>query len=344
MKKLILSLLGLALGATVALAQAPAPLKVAWTIYPGWQPIALTAMKLQGKGNPSFLEKRTSENGSNVEVILFKEYIASINAMTAGSVDACAMTLQEALSIPTDSGVPVRVFVVNDYSNGNDQLLGPKGSKITDLAGQSVLCEEFSVSQFLVAQALKASGIDLRKVSFKHTPGDEIPKVFLSSNPAPFVCTWNPHVTRIVESGKAEVLFTSKQIPGQIVDCIVIREDRIAGNEKAIQAFVNAYFDVLAFWQTPANEELAVKAMTNKAEMDSRNPADLALFRKMLDATAIYKTPKEAAAFMKSADLAKTHDSIRQALVDFGAFKGTNPEKYQVKVDTTWVDAAANRK
>ena len=198
MKKIIAIVISCLLS-IAAFAQQGEPLKVAWTIYPSWQLIALTNMKLQGKGNPSFLEKRTAENKSDVEVILFKEYIASINALTAGSVDACAMTLQEALSIPTDSGVPVKIFVVNDYSNGNDKLLGPKGSKISDLIGNSVLCEEFSVSQTLVAEALKANKIDLKKVNFKHTPGDEIPKVFLSSDKPPFVCTWNPHAQRILE-------------------------------------------------------------------------------------------------------------------------------------------------
>ena len=341
MKKIIITLLSSLLISTSLMAAGP--LKVAWTIYPSWQLIALTNMKLQGKGNPSFLERRTAENKSDVEVILFKEYVASINALTAGSVDVCAMTLQEALSIPTDNGVPVRIIVVNDYSNGNDKVLGPKGSKLEDLIGNSILCEEYSVSQTLVVEAMKSKKLDWHKVNFKHTPGDEIPKVFLSSDKPPFVCTWNPHAERIANSGKAEVLFQSSQIPGKIIDCIVIREDRIAGNEKAIQAFVNAYYDVIDFWQTPATSEIAVRAMTNKAEMDSKNPADLALFKKMLDATFIYKTPAETLAFMNDPKTSKTHDEIRQALADFGAFKGTSPEKYQVKMDTTWVEAAAKR-
>ena len=58
MKKIIAIVLSCLLS-IAAFAQQGEPLKVAWTIYPSWQLIALTNMKLQGKGNPSFLEKRT---------------------------------------------------------------------------------------------------------------------------------------------------------------------------------------------------------------------------------------------------------------------------------------------
>ena len=89
-----------------------ADFKVATSIYPGWMDNWLMEMKLD-KGEPSFLEKRLKETGkgAGVKIEKFKEYIPSIEALVAGKVDACTMTLGEALAFPADSGVPVVILL-----------------------------------------------------------------------------------------------------------------------------------------------------------------------------------------------------------------------------------------
>src|SRR4051812_8810876 len=92
---------------------------VATSIYPGWMDNWLMEMPLE-KGKPPFLKRRTQEGGVTVNIKKFKEYVPSIEAMVAGKVDACTMTLGETLAFPEDSGVDAVIFLVHDYSNGND--------------------------------------------------------------------------------------------------------------------------------------------------------------------------------------------------------------------------------
>jgi NitT/TauT family transport system substrate-binding protein len=315
---------------------AQAAIKVAWTPYPSWQILPASTLNLDGKG--SFLDRRTKENGSKVEIVKFKEYTVSITAMVAGEVDACAMTVQEALSFAVDGGVPVRVILVNSYSNGNDALFGPKGSTLKDLEKNPVLLEEFSCSQYLAYSAFKANGLDPAKLTIRNTPGDEIPKVFLPAKVKPFAATWNPHVVRIQESGEAETLFASDKIPGQIIDAVVIREDRVKGNEAAIEALVKSYYDFIRYWQTPANAERATRALASTADM--KDPEQVELFKKTLKTTHFYSDPAAAAAFMESQEIQASVGKIRDALITFGAFKGEKPQNYTLKFDTTWVKLA----
>src|SRR2546430_5137065 len=104
-----------AIGLLVPSVSDAAALKVAWTPYPSWQILPASTLNLDGKG--SFLSRRMAETKGHVDIVKFKEYTVSCTALAAGEIDACAMTLQEALSFPVDSGVPVTVILVNDYSN-----------------------------------------------------------------------------------------------------------------------------------------------------------------------------------------------------------------------------------
>lgn len=317
-------------------ATASAALKVAWTPYPSWQ--VLPAMALLPTKDNSFLAQRMKETGGKVEIVPFKEYVPSITSLVAGQIDACAMTIQEALSFPTDSGIPVTIILVTSSSNGNDAIFGPPGAKINDLVANGIILEEFSVSQFLVYEACRQNGIEPKSVAVRNTPGDEIAKVFLNAKKKPFVATWNPHVVRIQESGQATTLFTSKQMPGQIVDTIVIRNDRIKGNEPAIEAFVKAYFDYLNHWGKRENSDRALRALASTVDM--RTPEDVELFRKTVETTRFYRTPAETVTLMEGPELRATHDKVRAALIHFGAFKGEKPESYRVAIDATWVKKA----
>ena len=314
-------------------------LSVGWSIYPGWQDNALMAMKLI-PGQPSFLEQREKEANAKVEISKFKEYTPSIDALVAGKLDAVALTLSDGLGIPVDSGVPITCILIDDFSNGNDAICAPKGTKFEDLAGKDILCEQYSVSQYLVWRALQKKGLKATFVNLRNTPGDECAKVFLtgiaSGNPVT-VATWNPHVLRIKNSGKADLLFTSKEIPGEIVDMVVVRTDRIAGKEKAIAAYVKAHYDVMRYYTDPKTHDKAVRAMTSSSEL---SPEDAPLFGGMLDSTRFYLTPEETATFMDSKELRDQNDRLRTFLTDAGAFKGAHPETYSVAVDSSFVKQA----
>lgn len=335
-KTLLTVLLGAATLAGTAPAQSP-PLKVATSIYPGWMDNWLMEMQLE-KGQPSMLAKRTAAaGGAKVEIVKFKGYIPSVEALVAGQVDACTMTLQEALSFPEDSGIEAVVLLVHDYSNGNDGVLVPKGWKLDAIKGRSIVGEEFSVSQYLISRWLQKNSKPRDYLVFKNTPGDDVSKVFLAAvgtKEEVAGATWNPHVLRITQSGKSELAFSSRDIPGEIVDCLVIRKDRIAGREKAIQAYVDAHYDVMAYFTDPKTRDRAIRAMTVAAEF---SPEDAPLYSQMLAATRFYTTKAETAAFMAGPEVRETQKKVKAFLKEFGAFKSKDPDKLEVEFDTRFL-------
>lgn len=324
-------------GALLGFGSAPAQdLKVATSIYPGWMDNWVMEMPLE-KGQPTILAKRSQAAGVKIEIVKFKEYIPSVEALVAGKVDACTMTLQEALSFPEDSGIEVVVLFIHDYSNGNDGVLVPKGWKLADMQGKSLVAEEFSVSQYLVSRWLQKNGKKRDYLTFKNTPGDDVSKVFLAAaggKDAVAGATWNPHVLRIMQSGKAETAFSSKEIPGEILDCFVVRKDRIAGKEKALQAYIDAHYDVMASFTGAATREKTIRAMTVAAEFTGD---DAPLYSQMLAATRFYTTKAETIAVMTGAEVKETQTKVKAFLKEFGAFKSKDADKLEVEFDTRFL-------
>lgn len=322
--------------ATTLQAAEPQEFNVATSIYPGWMDNWLMEMPLE-KGKPPFLARRSKEFGATVHINKFKEYVPSIEAMVAGKVDACTMTLGEALSFAEDSGVDAVILFVHDYSNGNDGVVVPKSWTLESMKGKTFIAEEFSVSQFLMHRWLQKNGKPRDYLTFKNTPGDDVSKAFLATVGKPDAiagATWNPHVLRIVQSGKADVAFSSREIPGEIVDALVVRKDRIAGREKAIEAYIKAHYDVMDYFTASATRDRAIKAMTVSAEFTGE---DAPLYSKMLDSTRFYTTREETVKFMEGDEIHETQKKLRGFLKEFGAFKSPDPEKLAVDFDTRFL-------
>ena len=93
---------------------AKAPLKIAYSDWPGWTAFEIGIQKGWFK-----------EAGVDVEFSWF-EYAPSMEAFTAGKVDAVMMTIGDAL-VTGAPGARSVAILVTDYSNGNDMIVAKPG-------------------------------------------------------------------------------------------------------------------------------------------------------------------------------------------------------------------------
>lgn len=276
---------------------------VGWSVWTGWMPFKL--MKEEG-----LLEKRAKEYKVDVELKEFKVYMDSVQAFSAGQLDGCTMTAMEALQ-PASSGVSTVAVLPNDVSNGGDGLLVRKGMKVADLKGQKVLLEEKSVSHYLLARALDKNNIAESEVTILNTPGDDAGKAFLTDDSVKAVVTWNPHLFLAQESGKGEVIFSSRDISGEIIDVLVFNEKTVKENPDAVQAVVMAWYDAMGMIADKSTRDRAISVM---AEGAGTTPDE---FKKMMAGTRLFTTPASAIEFFASDKLVQTMGHIK----DFSAAK-----------------------
>ena len=230
--------------ALLAASPARAEVKVGVSDWPGW--VAWYVAEQKG-----FFKK----HGADVKLVWFPNYTDSISALSAGQLDANSQTWSDTMG-PLAKGLPLKTILVNDNSAGNDALVvGPKIKSFADLKGKSVALEEFSVSHFILVNALAKNGMKLGDVKIVNLSAGDAAAAFMSGRVEAAV-VWNPWIHQITSSGKGKALFTSKDLPGLVPDLLVAQEKSIATKRKDLVGMIKAWFDTVAFIQAKPDEAL----------------------------------------------------------------------------------------
>lgn len=281
--------------------------KIAWSVWTGWMPFKLMEQK-------GLLAKRATENGVKIELVEFKGYMDSVQAFAAKKVDGVTMTSMESLQ-PASNGVESVGILVNDISNGGDGVLVRGEMKLEDLKGQTVLLEEFSVSHYLLVRALESVKLAEKDVKIKNIPGDDAGKAFLTDQSVKAVATWNPHLFQATEQGKGKVVFSSKDIPGEIIDFLVVSGAALKENPKLAKALVDAWYDAMDMIKDQKTRPEAIEIMAKGAG------ASVEEFNKMLADTDLYTDRAKCKEFLASDTLKQTMAKVKKFSFDHGLIK-----------------------
>ena len=303
-----------ALTLTAALATVPASdaraqdrdsFQVCWSIYAGWMPWGW----IEDSG---LMEKWADKYDISVEVVQINDYIESINQYTAGRFDGCAMTNMDALSIPAGGGVNTTALIVGDFSNGNDGIVLKNKDSLEAIEGMDVHLVELSVSHYLLARALDQVGMSERDVNVVNVSDADLVAAFDTQDVQATV-TWNPLLSTIREQPAANQVFDSSEIPGEIIDLMVVNTQTLEANPALGKALVGAWYEAMSIMS--ADSEAGREARTWMAEAAG---TDLAGYESQLDTTQMFYRPGEAVDFTRDDKLIRTMDFVRQFLFKHG--------------------------
>lgn len=311
------AILLLAIFGTVIIAITPASspaqtFKIAWSHYTGWEPWELAR-------HEGILDKWGQKYGLKIELDLINDYIESINLYTAGAYTGCVMTNMDALTIPALGGVDSTALIIGDFSNGNDGIVMKNGQKVTDLKGREVKLVELSVSHYLLARALDKNNLNERDLTVVNTSDADIAALFAADKNGAVV-TWNPPLMQCRNVKGAQLVFDSSQIPGEIIDMMVVRSD---APETLKKALTGAWYETLALMS--GKNKAAKDAIAYMAQFAGGTEAE---FRAQLRTTAMYFKAAEAAAFAGSDQLKKTMEYVRAFSFDHGLYGDADNKDY----------------
>ena len=310
-RPIAICLILLGLLATLSPAQAKDSFKIAWSIYVGWMPWGWAA-------DNGIVEKWADRYGIEIEIVQINDYVESINQYTAGGFDGCVMTNMDALTIPAVGGVDSTALIVGDFSNGNDGIVSRTAKTVAELKGTEVHLVELSVSHYLLARALEASGLAERDLGgVVNTSDADIVSVFTSSPDVATVVTWNPLLAEVAAVPGAVPLFDSSQIPGEIIDLMVVKTAELEANPALGKALAGAWYETMAIMKADDDAGRAARRAMAKAA-----GTDLAGFDAQLAASRMFYDPAEALAFATSADLGRTMDNVRRFSAQKGLLQG----------------------
>jgi NitT/TauT family transport system substrate-binding protein len=287
----------------LAQAEVKEKFSIAWTIYAGWMPWDYA-------GNAGIVKKWADKYGIEIDVVQINDYVESINQYTAGQFDGCSMTSMDALTIPAAGGVDTTSLIIGDFSNGNDAIILKGADKtLADIKGQNVNLVELSVSHYLLARALETVELSERDVKVVNTSDADLVGVFTTPDVTSTV-TWNPLVAEITAMPDTTMVYDSSQIPGEIIDMMVVNTETLNDNPKFGKALAGAWYEIMTLMAAGDEEALTSMAVASGT--------DLAGYKAQLAATEMFYNPIDAVTFTESSALPETMKSVSQFSFEHG--------------------------
>jgi NitT/TauT family transport system substrate-binding protein len=210
----------------------PAVLRVGMFVWPGYAPLQLA-------------NELGSVDKAQVRLVHYSSATQVLRAFRNGAIEAATLTLDEALLLADD--LPdVRVVLVMDASHGADVVLGKPGlESLADLRGRRVGYEATALGAYMLSRALDVGGLRSDEISVVSLQIDEHERAFQTGR-VDAVVTFEPTRSRLLARG-ARVLFDSSQIPGEILDVVVIHGRFLEQHPQGVRAMARGWFKALEF-------------------------------------------------------------------------------------------------
>jgi NitT/TauT family transport system substrate-binding protein len=299
------------------------PLKIAYSDWPGWVAWEIAIQKGWFK-----------EAGVDVE-FTWLDYVPSMEAFSAGKVDAVCMTNGDALVTGATGGKSVSI-IVNDYSDGNDMIVAKPGiNTVAQLKGKTIGVEVGFVDHLLLLHALKAANLKESDVKLKNVKTDETPQA-LKSGDVDAIGAWQPSSgAALKEVPGSKAIFTSKDVPGLIYDMLAVNPKSLAERRADWVKVTKVWDRVAKFVNDPKNLDEAAKIMGARVRL---SPDE---YKAIMKGTHIMPLEEGKKHFAKADGLTSIYGSNK--IVDEFNVKNTvykAPEKVDEYLDPSFTEEA----
>lgn len=309
----LLVMMGLVSLAACSMSPEPAKPKtefnIGWSIYAGWMPWPYAQQA-------GIVKKWADKYGIKINFVQVNDYVESVNQYTAGKFDGVTVANMDALTIPAAGGKDTTAVIIGDYSNGNDGVLLKGANGLAAIKGRQVYLVELSVSHYLLTRALEKAGLKSTDVKTVNTSDADIVAAFGAADVNAAVA-WNPQLSVMKGEPGVTQVFSSADIPGEILDLMVVDTATLKANPNLGKALAGIWYETVALMQRDDAEGKAARAAM--AKLSGATPD---MFDSQLKTTFLYADPKAALAAATSPALVTTMTQVRDFSFSKGLFKG----------------------
>jgi NitT/TauT family transport system substrate-binding protein len=287
------------------------PLKIGYSDWPGWVAWQVAIEKGWFK-----------EAGVDVRFDWF-DYAASMDAYSAGKLDAVAVTNGDAL-VTGSAGAKSVMILINDYSNGNDMIVAKPGiSSLKDLKGKKIGVEMGLVDHLLLLNGLKKAGMTESDVTLVNSPTNETPQV-LASGDVDAIGAWQPSSgTALKQVPGSKTVYSSADEPGLIYDVLTVNPASLSAHRAEWMKVMKVWYRVVDYIYDPKTQADAVKIMSARVGL---KPAE---YLPLLGGTKILKKDEAKAIFAKGEGFKSLYGSSK-IVDDFNVKNGVYKQAQDV--------------
>lgn len=163
-----------------------------------------------------------------------------LRGLKTGVINSGALTLDEAIKA-YDRGMDIEVVMIFDYSDGADVVIAKDYIKSpSDLVGKRIGVENTALGSYMLKRFLDINGLKKEDVDVVYLELHEHTEGFLEGL-VDAVITFEPEKSKILAK-EGHIIFSSKQIPMEIVDVLVVKRDYLAANHSIVKSLIESYY------------------------------------------------------------------------------------------------------
>lgn len=232
-------------------------LLVAITSWPAYEYLYLAEQ--QQLGRPHGLRLRIKQYSSLAD---------QRAAYVRGDLGVMATTLPEAIAICQEAPqrCPLLILVL-DESRGADRLLARLPIRRPEqLLGQRVGLERTVLAEYLLLRSFGDRPVQLDRQLQLVFDGPVALVKALQGGELDAIVSYDPHAVPLLSDPAVVELFSTRQLPGEVVDVLAVDPALAAERAPALQALVRTWWEARAYARRHPHQALAVMAQREQVE------------------------------------------------------------------------------
>ncbi len=196
----------------------------------------------------------------DVKLIEFSALSDVQRSYERGQIDGLGTTLVDVFQAREHSPRKLQVVQVIDYSDGADVILSTAAIKDGKaLRGKKIGLELASLGIYVLARGLDKFGLTLADVQI--TGMDQISLAeALSKGTLDAIVTYPPTSVQLRHDVKANILFSTADIPDEVVDVMAMDETIIKKRPADVEKLLRAYYKAMQYAKENPEEAYAIMA------------------------------------------------------------------------------------
>lgn len=171
----------------------------------------------------------------------------SLRHLRNGLLDAATLTLDETLRL-ADSGIDVRIVAMLDASDGGDVVMAaPRITSPALLKGEFIAVENSAVGALLLQRMLEKAGLTRADVRVTNLEVAQHLAALQAGTVAAAV-SFEPLAGSMEAAGYRRI-FDSSEIPGEVLDVLVVRAEVMEQRPESVDALLRAWYAGLNAFQ-----------------------------------------------------------------------------------------------
>jgi NitT/TauT family transport system substrate-binding protein len=225
-------------------------LRVGANLWPGYEPLFLARDLGYYQETP-------------VQLLEYLSATQVSRALRNGVIEVAALSLDEVLNL-REYDLPLQVILVLDVSHGGDAIIArPAFPDLVALRGHRIGVENSALGAYVLSRALQINGLGREDVTVIPAEINEHETLFQSGE-VDAVVTFEPVRGHLLALGGQQV-FNSRQIPGEIIDVLVVKAEVAQSHPNELRALLRGWFQALDYLHT--HPEAAAKLIAPRLDV-----------------------------------------------------------------------------